>query len=233
MQEHIKVGREYPEIDLNTSYSFGLDDQEFVVAFETDDPRLVPGPRPAPAHDRGLGVHEARHADVHVRVDVGRAGAQRARRRRAAGLAARLSAARERASARRHGVRASFSRARCRCRSHDPASCRALPPGDAQRFRRAGLCRPPPADGHPRRRQVRPSQGRAGREGRAGPVRHHHEPPLPPGRAPGVRPPLLGDGPHRAPARQPRDLARRRVRRPRGLRVLRRGRPCSRASPRR
>jgi chlorite dismutase len=38
MQEHIKVGREYPDIDLNTSYSFGLDDQEFVVAFETDEP---------------------------------------------------------------------------------------------------------------------------------------------------------------------------------------------------
>jgi chlorite dismutase len=38
MQEHIAVGREYPEIDLNTSYSFGLDDQEFVVAFEGDDP---------------------------------------------------------------------------------------------------------------------------------------------------------------------------------------------------
>jgi chlorite dismutase len=38
MQEHIKLGREYPEIDLNTSYSFGLDDQEFVVAFESDDP---------------------------------------------------------------------------------------------------------------------------------------------------------------------------------------------------
>ncbi|MEJ7798005.1 MAG: chlorite dismutase family protein [Solirubrobacteraceae bacterium] len=38
MQEHISLGREYPEIDLNTSYSFGLDDQEFVVAFETDDP---------------------------------------------------------------------------------------------------------------------------------------------------------------------------------------------------
>jgi chlorite dismutase len=38
MQEHIKVGREFPSIDLNTSYSFGLDDQEFVVAFETDDP---------------------------------------------------------------------------------------------------------------------------------------------------------------------------------------------------
>jgi chlorite dismutase len=38
MQEHIRVGREFPEIDLNTSYSFGLDDQEFVVAFEGDDP---------------------------------------------------------------------------------------------------------------------------------------------------------------------------------------------------
>ena len=38
MQEHIRLGREYPSIDLNTSYSFGLDDQEFVVAFDTDDP---------------------------------------------------------------------------------------------------------------------------------------------------------------------------------------------------
>jgi len=38
MQEHIRVGKEYPDIDLNTSYSFGLDDQEFVVAFEADDP---------------------------------------------------------------------------------------------------------------------------------------------------------------------------------------------------
>ena len=40
MQEHIRVGREYPEIDLNTSYSFGLDDQEFVVAFEGDEPAV-------------------------------------------------------------------------------------------------------------------------------------------------------------------------------------------------
>src|SRR3954452_10214662 len=39
MQEHIRIGREYPSVDLNTSYSFGLDDQEFVVAFETDEPR--------------------------------------------------------------------------------------------------------------------------------------------------------------------------------------------------
>jgi chlorite dismutase len=38
MQDHISVGREFPTIELNTSYSFGLDDQEFVVAFETDNP---------------------------------------------------------------------------------------------------------------------------------------------------------------------------------------------------
>jgi chlorite dismutase len=37
MQEHIKVGREYPQVDNHTTYSFGLDDQEFVVAFDTDD----------------------------------------------------------------------------------------------------------------------------------------------------------------------------------------------------
>ena len=47
MQEHIAVGREFPQIDLNTSYSFGLDDQEFVVAFETDDPGCVPRSRAA------------------------------------------------------------------------------------------------------------------------------------------------------------------------------------------
>jgi len=38
MQEHIRIGKEFPSVDLNTSYSFGLDDQEFVVAFETDQP---------------------------------------------------------------------------------------------------------------------------------------------------------------------------------------------------
>jgi chlorite dismutase len=37
MQDHIRVGRETPEVDNHTTYSFGLDDQEFVVAFDTDD----------------------------------------------------------------------------------------------------------------------------------------------------------------------------------------------------
>jgi chlorite dismutase len=37
MQNHIKIGRQYPQVDNHTTYSFGLDDQEFVVAFDTDD----------------------------------------------------------------------------------------------------------------------------------------------------------------------------------------------------
>ncbi|MBV9232253.1 MAG: chlorite dismutase family protein [Chloroflexi bacterium] len=37
MNEHIRAGLRYPSVTLNTTYSFGLDDQEFVVAFETDE----------------------------------------------------------------------------------------------------------------------------------------------------------------------------------------------------
>ena len=39
MDEHIKVGNKYPSIKLNTTYSFGLDDQDFVVAFESEEPK--------------------------------------------------------------------------------------------------------------------------------------------------------------------------------------------------
>jgi len=38
MDEHVRVGRKFPTIRLNTTYSYGLDDQEFVVAFEGDNP---------------------------------------------------------------------------------------------------------------------------------------------------------------------------------------------------
>jgi chlorite dismutase len=37
MEEHIAVGRKFPQVRLNTSYSFGLDDQDFMLAFETAD----------------------------------------------------------------------------------------------------------------------------------------------------------------------------------------------------
>lgn len=37
MKEHINVGRKFPQIRLNTSYSFGIGDQDFMLAFETDN----------------------------------------------------------------------------------------------------------------------------------------------------------------------------------------------------
>jgi chlorite dismutase len=38
MVEHFAIGHRYPKVKINTAYSFGLDDQEFVVAFECDEP---------------------------------------------------------------------------------------------------------------------------------------------------------------------------------------------------
>jgi chlorite dismutase len=38
MRDHIAVARRFTRIETNTAYSFGLDDQEFVVAFDADDP---------------------------------------------------------------------------------------------------------------------------------------------------------------------------------------------------
>ncbi len=37
MVEHFAIGHRYPQVKINTAYSFGLDDQEFVVAFESDE----------------------------------------------------------------------------------------------------------------------------------------------------------------------------------------------------
>ena len=39
MRGHIAGGKRYPSVKLNTTYSFGLDDQDFVVAFESDYPQ--------------------------------------------------------------------------------------------------------------------------------------------------------------------------------------------------
>jgi chlorite dismutase len=38
MADHFRVGHKYPKIKIHTGYSFGLDDQEFVLAFEGDEP---------------------------------------------------------------------------------------------------------------------------------------------------------------------------------------------------
>ncbi len=39
MGAHFAVGHRYPQVRIHTAYSFGIDDQEFVVAFEVDDVR--------------------------------------------------------------------------------------------------------------------------------------------------------------------------------------------------
>ena len=39
MDEHIVLGNKYPSVKIHTTYSFGLDDPEFVLAFETDSPK--------------------------------------------------------------------------------------------------------------------------------------------------------------------------------------------------
>jgi chlorite dismutase len=38
MDENLRIGSKYRSVKLHTTYSFGLDDQEFVVAFETNNP---------------------------------------------------------------------------------------------------------------------------------------------------------------------------------------------------
>ena len=38
MNEHFAIGHRYPSVKITTTYSFGLDDQEFVLGFETDSP---------------------------------------------------------------------------------------------------------------------------------------------------------------------------------------------------
>ena len=38
MAQHFKIGHKYPSVRIHTGYSFGLDDPEFVLAFETNEP---------------------------------------------------------------------------------------------------------------------------------------------------------------------------------------------------
>ena len=37
MKGHMRIGHRYPQVRQLLAYSFGLDDQEFIVAYETDD----------------------------------------------------------------------------------------------------------------------------------------------------------------------------------------------------
>lgn len=53
MGEHFKIGHRFPAVQIHTGYSFGLDDPEFILAFEGDSPaeflELVEALRPTEA----------------------------------------------------------------------------------------------------------------------------------------------------------------------------------------
>src|SRR5205814_593291 len=38
MNEHMRIGHEFETIDNHTTYSFGIDDQEFMTVFECEEP---------------------------------------------------------------------------------------------------------------------------------------------------------------------------------------------------
>ena len=38
MGEHFRIGHRYPNVRIHTGYSFGLDDMEFILAFEAENP---------------------------------------------------------------------------------------------------------------------------------------------------------------------------------------------------
>ncbi len=38
MKEHTAIGHDFPSVKINTAYSFGIDDQEFTLCFESDHP---------------------------------------------------------------------------------------------------------------------------------------------------------------------------------------------------
>lgn len=38
MKDHVQAGQKYPSVTIHTAYSFGIDDYEFILSFETDHP---------------------------------------------------------------------------------------------------------------------------------------------------------------------------------------------------
>ncbi|MGI0132880.1 MAG: chlorite dismutase family protein [Thermoplasmata archaeon] len=53
MGEHFQIGHKFPDVEIHTGYSLGLDDPEFILAFESDSPGefldLVSALRPSEA----------------------------------------------------------------------------------------------------------------------------------------------------------------------------------------
>jgi chlorite dismutase len=78
MDEHIRIGREeFPGIKNHTSYSFGIDDQEFMTAFECEEPadfmHLMLRLRDSEASrytERDTPIFVGQHVDIRAALDA-------------------------------------------------------------------------------------------------------------------------------------------------------------------
>jgi chlorite dismutase len=77
MEEHMVIGREeFPGIKNHTTYSFGIDDQEFMTVFECDEPsdfmHLMLTLRDSEASrytERDTPIFVGRHAEIREALD--------------------------------------------------------------------------------------------------------------------------------------------------------------------
>ena len=77
MDEHMRVGREFATIHNHTTYSFGIDDQEFMTAFECDEPadfmHLMLTLRESEASrytERDTPIFVGRHVEIRAALDA-------------------------------------------------------------------------------------------------------------------------------------------------------------------
>jgi chlorite dismutase len=76
MDEHMRIGHEFESIHNHTTYSFGIDDQEFMTAFECDEPadfmHLMLTLRESEASrytERDTPIFVGRHVDIRTALD--------------------------------------------------------------------------------------------------------------------------------------------------------------------
>jgi chlorite dismutase len=77
MDEHMRIGAEFPSIYNHTTYSFGIDDQEFMTAFECDEPadfmHLMLTLRETEASrytERDTPIFVGRHVHIRIALDT-------------------------------------------------------------------------------------------------------------------------------------------------------------------
>jgi chlorite dismutase len=77
MDEHMRIGQEFATIHNHTTYSFGIDDQEFMTAFECDEPadfmHLMLTLRESEASrytERDTPIFVGQHVDIRAALDA-------------------------------------------------------------------------------------------------------------------------------------------------------------------